>query len=137
MQKASGHEPLFGGARVNRSGTVVLCTVKGDVHDIGKNLVGLFLRNYGFRVEDLGKDVPAETIVESAMRFEADAVALSALMTTTMTEMPTVIRALREAGSRAKVLVGGAVVTQEYADSIGADGTTERLQRGLLHADRA
>jgi 5-methyltetrahydrofolate--homocysteine methyltransferase len=114
---------------------VVLCTVKGDVHDIGKNLVGLFLRNHGFRVVDLGKDVPAEAVVDDAVKHDADAVALSALMTTTMTEMPTVIRALRDAGSRAKVLVGGAVVTQAYAEAIGADGYTKdgATAADLLH----
>jgi 5-methyltetrahydrofolate--homocysteine methyltransferase len=128
-------EPRFGGAGVKHSGTVVLCTVKGDVHDIGKNLVGLFLRNHGFRVVDLGKDVPAEAVVDDAVKHDADAVALSALMTTTMTEMPTVIRALRDAGSRAKVLVGGAVVTQAYAEAIGADGYTKdgATAADLLH----
>ena len=136
MQKAFQIlEPRFGSSGVKHSGTVVLCTVKGDVHDIGKNLVGLFLRNNGFRVLDLGKDVPAEAVVESAVEHGADAVALSALMTTTMAEMPNVIRALRDAGSRAKVLVGGAVVTQAYAEAIGADGYTKdgAAAAGLLN----
>jgi 5-methyltetrahydrofolate--homocysteine methyltransferase len=115
-------EPHFGSTRKRHDGIVVLCTVKGDVHDIGKNIVGLFLQNHGFRVVDLGKDVATEVIVKNAVKHDADAVGLSALMTTTMTEMPSVIQALKNAGSKAKVVVGGAVVTQQYADEIGADG---------------
>jgi 5-methyltetrahydrofolate--homocysteine methyltransferase len=115
-------EPHFGSASKRHKGVVILCTVKGDVHDIGKNIVGLFLQNHGFKVVDLGKDVAAETIVENAARHGADVVGLSALMTTTMTEMPSVIQALKKAGSRAKVVIGGAVVTKRYADEIGADG---------------
>jgi 5-methyltetrahydrofolate--homocysteine methyltransferase len=123
MQKALAVlEPRMAGADETRKGTVVICTVAGDVHDIGKNLVSLFLRNRGFRVVDLGKDVPAAVIAEKATSVGADFVALSALMTTTMTEMPVVIRALRDSGSGARVIVGGAVVTREYADSIRADG---------------
>jgi 5-methyltetrahydrofolate--homocysteine methyltransferase len=123
MQKALAVlEPRLAGGREKHCGTVVICTVAGDVHDIGKNLVALFLRNRGFRVIDLGKDVPAGAIVERAVSVSADFVALSALMTTTVTEMPAVIRELRSAGCRARVIVGGAVVTREYAGSIGADG---------------
>lgn len=115
-------EPHFGSSESLNAGTVVICTVRGDVHDIGKNIVGLFLQNQGFRVIDLGKDVPIEKIVEKVEEFRADVVGLSALMTTTMVEMPMVIKALREAGSDAKVIVGGAVVTKRYATEIGADG---------------
>ena len=103
-------------------GRIVLCTVKGDVHDIGKNIVGLFLKNQGFEVIDLGKDVSADVIVREVLRHGANVVGLSALMTTTMTEMPKVIEALGEAGSEAKVVVGGAVVTKKYAKDIGAAG---------------
>lgn len=102
-------------------GTVVLATVKGDVHDLGKNIVGALLENSGFKLIDLGKDVPAEDIVRSAMENQADIVGLCALMTTTMTQIDEVIRQLKEAGCPAKVMVGGAALTQEYADEAGAD----------------
>jgi 5-methyltetrahydrofolate--homocysteine methyltransferase len=104
-----------------RAGTVVLATVEGDIHDIGKNIVALMLRNHGFRVVDLGKDVPADEIVQAARSEGADLVGLSALMTTTMTEMEKVIHGLRDAGLSARVMVGGAVVTEPYAREIGAD----------------
>ena len=102
--------------------TVVVATVEGDIHDIGKNLVVLMLKNYGFRVIDLGKDVSKERIVETAIRENADIIGLSALMTTTMQQMKQVIQYAKEKGVRAKVMIGGAVITQEYADEIGADG---------------
>ena len=113
-------EPHFQKGDVKSAGRVVLCTVKGDVHDIGKNIVGLFLKNEGFEVIDLGKDVDSETIVREAEKHRADIVGLSALMTTTMTQMPVVIEALRKSGSKAKVMVGGAVVTKAYAKEINA-----------------
>lgn len=103
-------------------GTVVLATVEGDIHDIGKNIVAVMLENHGFRVVDLGRDVPADRVVETARAEQAQLVGLSALMTTTMTGMAKVIAALRAADVRAKVMVGGAVVTREYAERIGADG---------------
>ena len=115
-------EPLFASGEAASQGKVLLCTVKGDVHDIGKNIVGLFLKNKGYRVIDLGKDVDAETIVAEAVRHQADLVGLSALMTTTMVQMPKVIEALKAAGHPAKVMVGGAVVNKRYAKEIGADG---------------
>jgi len=115
-------EPHFARSEAHAKGTVVICTVKGDVHDIGKNIVGLFLKNQGFKVIDLGKDVPVEEIVGKVQEVKADVVGLSALMTTTMVQMPKVIEALRKAGSSAKVIVGGAVVTKRYAAEIGADG---------------
>jgi 5-methyltetrahydrofolate--homocysteine methyltransferase len=122
MQKAVAVlEPHFGSGAREKKGTVVLCTVKGDVHDIGKNIVALFLKNQGFAVHDLGKDVDAETIVEKAAETKADVVGLSALMTTTMAEMPRIIRALRAANCGAGVIVGGAVVNGQYAAEIGAD----------------
>lgn len=102
-------------------GTVVLATVKGDVHDLGKNIVGALLENSGFRLIDLGKDVPAETIVAAAQEHKAAIVGLCALMTTTMTEIDEVIRQLKEQHITAKVMVGGAALTQEYADEAGAD----------------
>ena len=102
--------------------TIVIATVKGDIHDIGKNLVALMLKNYGFEVIDLGKDVPKEVIVEEAIKREAAVIALSALMTTTMQEMRNVIAYAKEKGCTAKIIIGGAVITQDYADEIGADG---------------
>lgn len=101
---------------------VVIATVAGDIHDIGKNLVALMLKNYGFQVIDLGKDVPRETIVEAALEHHAQIIALSALMTTTMQEMRHVIEYARERGVTARIMIGGAVITQEYADEIHADG---------------
>ena len=102
--------------------TVVLATVEGDIHDIGKNLVALMLKNYGFRVIDLVKDASKELIVETAIAENAGMVGLSALMTTTMQQMKAVIDYAKQKGVSAKVMVGGAVITQEYADEIGADG---------------
>lgn len=102
-------------------GTVILATVKGDVHDLGKNIVGALLKNNGFKVVDLGKDVSRETIIESAIKENADIVGLCALMTTTMGEIPNVINALKENSVKAKVMAGGAAVTEEYAKQNGAD----------------
>lgn len=102
--------------------TIVIATVEGDIHDIGKNLVALMLKNYGYRVIDLGKDVPKETIIETAIQEKADVIALSALMTTTMQEMRNVINYAKEKGVDAKVIIGGAVITEDYAEEIGADG---------------
>ena len=101
---------------------VVIATVEGDIHDIGKNLVALMLKNYGFQVIDLGKDVPKEEIIRVAKEKNAKIIALSALMTTTMQRMKEVIAYAREQKVSAKVMIGGAVITQEYADEIGADG---------------
>ncbi len=116
-------EPMLKkGGNEKKLGTVVIATVAGDVHDIGKNLVVLMLKNYGFQVIDLGKDVPTEKVIKTAAEAEADIIALSALMTTTMLEMKQVIRLKKEAGLKAKVIIGGAVITQSYADEIGADG---------------
>ncbi len=100
---------------------VVMATVKGDIHDIGKNLVAMLLKNHGFAVIDLGKDVPAQTIVDTAASENADIIGLSALITTTAREMENVVSLVRKKGLRAKVMVGGAVITEDYARSIGAD----------------
>ena len=102
--------------------TVVIATVHGDIHDIGKNLVALMLKNYGFNVIDLGKDVPAEVIIKAAKDNDACVIALSALMTTTMKEMKNVIELAKKEKVKAKIMVGGAVVTEEYSQEIGADG---------------
>lgn len=106
-------------------GTILLATVKNDVHDIGKNIVKMLLENYGYRVIDLGKDVPPEAVVQAALETKAPLVGLSSLMTTTAQNIAETIRALREAGAPCKVMVGGAVVTQEFADRIGADFYTK------------
>jgi 5-methyltetrahydrofolate--homocysteine methyltransferase len=116
-------EPLLAKTTgIKREGKIVIATVKGDIHDIGKNIVALMLRNYGFEVIDLGKDVPAEKIINSAVEVKADIVALSALMTTTMTEMRAVIDLSRSRGLKVKFMIGGAVVDRRYAGEIGADG---------------
>ena len=101
---------------------VVIATVEGDIHDIGKNLVALMLKNHGFHVINLGKDVPQAKILESAKEHHAEFIALSALMTTTMQRMREIVAAAKEEGITAKIIIGGAVITQEYADEIGADG---------------
>ncbi|HEY6007825.1 MAG TPA: homocysteine S-methyltransferase family protein [Geobacteraceae bacterium] len=109
------------GERLARLGKILMATVEGDIHDIGKNIVITLLENHGFEVIDLGKNVPAERIVAAAIEHRADAVGLSALMTTTMAEMERVIARLKAAGVKTFTMVGGAVVTEEYASRIGAD----------------
>ena len=101
-------------------GTVVLATVKNDIHDIGKNIVSIMLQNHGFKVIDLGRDVPADTIIDEAIKNNADIIGLSALMTTTMQEMKRVVERLNQSNRNIPVLIGGAVVTQDYAQEIGA-----------------
>ena len=115
---------------------IVIASVKGDIHDIGKNLVAMMLKNYGFPVMDLGKDVPREQIVEEAKKNGAGIIALSALMTTTMTEMKRVIEYAKEQGVKSKVMIGGAVITQEYADEIEADGYSEDAAAAVKLAQR-
>ncbi len=115
---------------------VVIATVEGDIHDIGKNLVALMLKNYGFQVIDLGKDVPKETIIRTAKEKKADIIALSALMTTTMKQMEAVIALARQEGITARVMVGGAVITPEYAAEIGADGYSKDAADAVKLAGR-
>jgi len=124
MKAALRHlRPLLTAAAVEPIGKVVIGTVKGDMHDIGKNLVAMMLEGAGFQVIDLGVDVPVQRFVQAAEETGADIVALSALLTTTMLAMRSVVAALKAKGldARVKVLIGGAPVTQEYADQIGAD----------------
>jgi 5-methyltetrahydrofolate--homocysteine methyltransferase len=102
--------------------TLVIATVEGDIHDIGKNLVVLMLKNYGYNVIDLGKDVPCEEIVDTAMRENAAIIGLSALMTTTMMRMQDVVELCKEKGCKSKVIIGGACITESFAQEIGADG---------------
>ena len=115
--------------------SVVIATVKGDIHDIGKNIVKLLLENYGFRVLDLGKDVPPEVVVKEARESGADIVALSALMTTTVPAMRETIALLRAECPDVKVVVGGAVLTREYADSIGADKYAKDAMGAVRYAE--
>ena len=134
LQSASAAQAAFeeikaavakNGAPGASKGKIVLATVKGDVHDIGKNIVRVILENYGFEVLDLGRDVPPEKVVEAVRESGARLVGLSALMTTTAQNIAVTIRALREAGAQCKIMVGGAVVTQSFADQIGADFYTK------------
>ncbi len=115
---------------------VIIATVEGDIHDIGKNLVALMLKNYGFKVIDLGKDVPKEKIIEAAKEHNASIIALSALMTTTMKQMETVIQYAKEQNVTAKIMVGGAVITEEYANEIGADGYSKDAAEAVKLAGR-
>lgn len=116
--------------------TVIIATVEGDIHDIGKNLVALMLKNYGFKVIDLGKDVSKETIIEAAKEHNAQIIALSALMTTTMQRMQDVVELVKAEGIKAKVMIGGAVITQDYADEIGADGYSKDAADAVKLAKR-
>lgn len=102
--------------------TIVIATVEGDIHDIGKNLVALMLKNYGYNVIDMGKDVPCEDVVNKAIETNASVIGLSALMTTTMMRMKDVVELCKEKGCNSKVVIGGACITQSFADEIGADG---------------
>ena len=102
-------------------GKIILATVKGDIHDIGKNIVKVILENYGYQVIDLGRDVPPETVVETAIKEDVKLVGLSALMTTTLNSMKETVDMLRASGHGCKIVVGGAVLTEEYAKMIGAD----------------
>ena len=102
--------------------TIVMATVEGDIHDIGKNLVVLMLKNYGYRVLDLGKDVAASIIVDTALKENAKVIGLSALMTTTMMRMKDVVELAQEKEYKGKIIIGGAAITPSFADEIGADG---------------
>ena len=117
-------------------GTVVLATVKGDIHDIGKNIVKLLLENYGFTVADLGKDVPPETVLEAVERLHAPICGLSALMTTTVPAMAETVALVHEKAPWCRVMVGGAVLTEEYARDIGADGYGKDAMASVRLAER-
>jgi len=118
-----------------KKGTIILATVKGDIHDIGKNIVKVLLENYSYEVIDLGKDVPPERIVEEAVKRHVPLVGLSALMTTTVPSMEETIRRLRKEASWVKVMVGGAVLTKEYADTIGADAYCRDAMASVHYAE--
>ncbi len=128
--------PLLAAAGTEPVGRVVIGTVQGDLHDIGKNLVASMLEGGGFQVIDLGVDVPPERFVEAAKEKAGTIVALSALLTTTMTMMKNVVQALEKAGIRqkTKVIIGGAPITQQYADEIGADGYSDNASTAVALA---
>ena len=127
-------ESMAGSAQESK-GRVILATVKGDIHDIGKNIVKVLLENYGYDVIDLGKDVPPETIVETALRENIRLVGLSALMTTTVVNMEETIRQLHQQKPDCRIVVGGAVMTQDYADKIGADCYGRDAMTTVRYAD--
>ena len=115
-------EPMLERKDSGKKATAVIATVEGDIHDIGKNLVVLMLKNYGYNVIDLGKDVPASLIVETAMEENAEIIGLSALMTTTMMRMKDVVELAKEKGCTSKIVIGGAAINESFAEEIGADG---------------
>ena len=124
------------GQKGKSKGTFVLATVQGDIHDIGKNIVRLLLENYNFTVVDLGKDVPPESVVEAAMQTKAEFVGLSALMTTTVPAMERTVTLLKERAPWCKVVVGGAVLTKEYADTMGADAYAKDAMEAVRFAEK-
>jgi 5-methyltetrahydrofolate--homocysteine methyltransferase len=126
-------KPLLAEKNVKPLGKAIIGTIQGDLHDIGKNIVGMLLQGAGFEIIDLGADVHVDKFVESATAENADLVGMSALLTTTMVNMKTVIDGFKEAGirDRVKVIIGGAPVTQAYADQIGADGYASNAASGV------
>lgn len=124
-------KPFLSGDAAVSKGTIVIGTVKGDLHDIGKNLVAMMMEGAGFKVMDLGPDVDAEKFVQAAKDNNADVVALSALLTTTMPAMEATIAAIKEAALPVKTIIGGAPVTQAFADQIKADGYSDDAPGGV------
>jgi 5-methyltetrahydrofolate--homocysteine methyltransferase len=126
-------KPLLTDSELSKKGTIVIGTVKGDVHDIGKNLVAMMLEGAGFTVHDLGIDVPPEKYLAAAKEHGADVVAVSSLLTTTMDAMADVVKTVKADGSDDKlmVIIGGAPISQEFADEIGADGYGENAGVGV------
>jgi len=118
-------KPHLSGEAAVTKGTIVIGTVKGDLHDIGKNLVAMMMEGAGFNVVDLGVDVAADKFVQSARENSAGVVALSALLTTTMPAMETTVAAIKEAGLAAMTIIGGAPVTEAFADQVGSDGYSD------------
>ena len=128
-------ESMSGEGNTSDKATVIIATVKGDIHDIGKNIVKLLLENYGFNVIDLGRDVSPEAISDKTVETHAPLVGLSALMTTTVPAMEETIKLLRKTAPWCKVVVGGAVLTQEYADAIGADCYSKDAMETVRYAE--
>lgn len=130
-------EPILeAGSDKKEMPVIVIATVAGDIHDIGKNLVALMLKNYGFKVIDLGKDVSRDVIIDTAIKENAEIIALSALMTTTMKEMDEVVKLAKEKNVKAKIIIGGAVITQDYCDEISADGYAKDASEAVKVASR-
>lgn len=131
-------KPMLAGSKSTTVGKVVIGTVKGDLHDIGKNLVASMLEGCGFEVLNIGIDVPAEAFVDAVRNNDPDILCMSALLTTTMTYMKDVISALEDAGLRdkVKIMVGGAPVSQHFADEIGADGYSDNANSAVNVARR-
>ena len=131
-------KPYLTSGEVHKKGKVIIGTVEGDLHDIGKNIVRLMLECAGFDVVDLGVDVPATAFVNAVKEHSPDIVAMSALLTITMTNMPEVIDLLEKAGLResVRVMIGGAPITREYADQIGAEGFAEDCASAVQEAER-
>ena len=130
--------PLLAGADIQSKGTVVVGTVEGDMHDIGKNLVKMMLESNGYDVHDLGVDVSADVFAAEAKATNADIVATSALLTTTMTVIPDISQALETAGvrSKVKIMIGGAPITRQFADEIGVEGYADDCASAVDEADR-
>jgi 5-methyltetrahydrofolate--homocysteine methyltransferase len=126
---------LSKGEQAEKKGKILLATVKGDIHDIGKNIVATMLENYGFEVIDLGRDVLAETVLNAAIESGAQLVGLSALMTTTLPSMAQTVALLKEKAPWVKIIVGGAVLTQAYADKIGADAYGKDAMAAVRYAN--
>ena len=129
-------EPMLERNDAEQKATIVVATVEGDIHDIGKNLVVLMLKNYGYNVIDLGKDVPASLIVETALKEHAKVIGLSALMTTTMMRMKDVVELAKEMGCDSKIVIGGAAINESFADEIGADGYSKDAADCVKLVDR-
>ena len=129
-------KPLMMAEQTTTLGTVVIGTVKGDLHDIGKNLVGSMLEGRGFKVINLGADVSKERFVEAARENNADIVAMSALLTTTMDYMKDVVDAVRESGLDVKIMIGGAPISADFAKQIGADGFSSNANEAVAVAKR-
>lgn len=138
MEKAINRlEPLLEAARGDKQlDTIVVATVKGDIHDIGKNLVALMLKNYGYHVIDLGKDVESQMILDTAREENAAIIGLSALMTTTMMQMKEVVDMAKIQGIKSKIIIGGAVVTESFAEEIGADGYSADAREAVKLVNR-
>ncbi len=129
-------KPHLSGETVVSRGTVVIGTVKGDLHDIGKNLVAMLMEGGGFNVVDLGVDIDAKQFIDGAVEHDADVVALSALLTTTLPAMEAIIAAVKESGITTKIIIGGAPVTDAFANRIGADGYSEDAPGAVEQARR-
>jgi 5-methyltetrahydrofolate--homocysteine methyltransferase len=127
---------MAGGEKGSSKAIFVIATVEGDIHDIGKNIVKLLLENYGYRVMDLGKDVPPQQVVDAVIRHQAPLCGLSALMTTTVPAMEATIKLLRQQAPWCKVVVGGAVLTKDYADAIGADFYAKDAMEAVRFAEK-